>query len=325
MNSLGPDANSVAGADQARRYARGMRSSLVGLAINLTLAAGKLVAGVIGTSYALIADAIESLGDSIGSIIVWRGLKIAQRPPDPEHPYGHGKAEPIAGAFVAVLLVGAGIGIAFEAAREIASPHRAPKPFTLAVVLGVVLVKEILFRFLHRVGHETGSHAVRADAWHHRSDAVTSAAAAIGIAIALFGGPGWERADAWAALFASGIILWNGARLLRPSVEELMDRSAGSDLVDETTRLAESLAGVYKVEKLLIRKMGLYYVADMHMEVAPEMTVRDSHSLAHRVKESVQRRFPQIVEVTIHVEPAWDLSGGRPPAASGRAGDDPLP
>ena len=325
MTPFGPDANGPTGTDHARRYARGMRSSMVGLSVNLLLATVKLFAGIVGTSYALIADAIESLGDSLGSIIVWRGLQIAQRPPDPEHPYGHGKAEPIAGALVAVLLVGAGIGIAVEAAREIASPHRAPKPFTLAVVLGVVLVKEILFRFVHRVGHETGSSALRADAWHHRSDAITSAAAAIGIGIALFGGPGWERADAWAALFASGIILWNGTRLLRPSVEELMDRSAGSDMVEETTRVAEARTGVYKVEKLLIRKMGLYYVADMHMEVAPEMTVRDSHSLAHGVKEDVQRRFPQIVEVTIHVEPAWDLSGGRRPAATGRAGDDPSP
>jgi len=315
MTPFGPDANSPTGADHARHYARGMRSSMVGLSVNLILATGKLLAGIVGTSYALIADAIESLGDSLGSLIVWRGLQIAQRPPDPEHPYGHGKAEPIAGALVAVMLVGAGIGIAVEAAREIASPHRTPMPFTLAVVLGVVLVKEILFRFVYRVGHETGSHAVRADAWHHRSDAITSAAAAIGIAISLFGGPGWERADAWAALFASGIILWNGTRMLRPSVEELMDRSAGSDLLDETTRVAEARTGVYKVEKLLIRKMGLYYVADMHLEVAPEMTVRDSHSLAHSVKEDVQRRFPQIVEVTIHVEPAWDLSGGRPPAA----------
>jgi len=320
-----PSVDNPTAADHAQRYARGMRSSMIGLSVNLLLATGKLLAGIIGTSYALIADAIESLGDSLGSIIVWRGLEIAQRPPDPEHPYGHGKAEPIAGALVAVLLVMAGVGIAVEAAREIAAPHRAPRAFTLAVVLGVVLVKEILFRFVHRVGHETGSVAVRSDAWHHRSDAITSAAAAIGIAIALIGGPGWERADAWAALFASGIILWNGARLVRPSVEELMDRSAGSDLVEETKRVAESRAGVYKVEKLLIRKMGLYYVADMHLEVAPEMTVRDSHALAHGVKEDVQHRFPQIVEVTIHVEPAWDLSGGRPPAASGRAGSDPLP
>ena len=174
-------------------YTRGMRSSLVGLFVNLTLATGKLVAGIIGTSYALVADAIESLGDVIGSLVVWRGLQIASRPPDQDHPYGHGKAEPIAAAFVAVMLVAAGMGIAFQAAREIASPHRAPQPFTLLVVLGVVAIKEGLFRFTRRVGREIGSQAVRTDAWHHRSDAITSLAAAVGISIALIGGKGWEE------------------------------------------------------------------------------------------------------------------------------------
>ena len=298
-------------------YTRGVRSSLVGLFVNLTLAAGKLVAGIVGTSYALVADAIESLGDVIGSIVVWRGLQIASRPPDQDHPYGHGKAEPIAAAFVAVMLVGAGMGIAFQAAREIASPHRAPQPFTLLVVLGVVAIKEGLFRFTRRVGSEIGSQAVRTDAWHHRSDAITSLAAAIGISIALIGGKGWETADAWAALFASAIIIVTGWRMLRPAVEELMDQSPSSGLVEETIEVAESHEGVHRIEKLLLRKMGLYFVADMHLEVHPEMTVRESHALAHDVKEDVQRRFPQIIEVTIHVEPARDLAGKPRPAASG--------
>ncbi len=298
-------------------YTRGMRSSLVGLFVNLTLATGKLVAGIIGTSYALVADAIESLGDVIGSLVVWRGLQIASRPPDQDHPYGHGKAEPIAAAFVAVMLVAAGMGIAFQAAREIASPHRAPQPFTLLVVLGVVAIKEGLFRFTRRVGREIGSQAVRTDAWHHRSDAITSLAAAVGISIALIGGKGWETADAWAALFASAIIIVTGWRMLRPAVEELMDQSPSSGLVEETIEVAESHEGVHRIEKLLLRKMGLYFVADMHLEVHPEMTVRESHALAHDVKEDVKRRFPQIIEVTIHVEPARDLAGKPRPAAPG--------
>ncbi|MGE5179733.1 MAG: cation diffusion facilitator family transporter [Bacteroidota bacterium] len=295
-------------------YIRGMRSSLIGLGVNLTLATGKLVAGLVGTSYALIADAIESLGDVVGSLIVWRGLQIASRPPDHNHPYGHGKAEPIAAALVSVMLVGAGIGIAVEATREIASPHRAPKAFTLAVVLGVVAIKELMFRFVHRVGSETGSHAVRTDAWHHRSDAITSMAAAVGITIALVGGRGWETADAWAALFASAIIITTGWRMIRPAVEELMDQSPASGLVEETIHVAEARPGVYRIEKLLLRKMGLYFVGDMHLEVHPEMTVRESHALAHDVKEDVQRRFPQIIEMTIHVEPARDLAMAQPPA-----------
>jgi cation diffusion facilitator family transporter len=294
------------------RYERGMRSSVIGLVANLLLGVGKLLAGIAGHSQALVADAVESLGDSVGSIVVWRGLHVASRPPDADHPYGHGKAEPLAAALVAVLLVVAGVGIAVESVHQIVIPHQSPAPYTLAVVLGVVLIKEVLYRFVSRVGRETGSHAVRTDAWHHRSDAITSGAAALGIAIALVGGRGYEAADDWAALFASGIILLSGWRLLRPAVEELMDTSPPHSLVDEATRVAEARPGVFKVEKLLMRKMGIYYVADMHLEVAPDMSVRESHALAHGVKEDVQRQLPQIVEMTIHVEPAWELSGGRP-------------
>jgi cation diffusion facilitator family transporter len=293
-------------------YARGQRSSAIGLVVNLLLGAGKLVAGILGHSQALVADAVESLGDSVGSLVVWRGLQVASRPPDADHPYGHGKAEPIAAAAVAILLIAAGVWIAVESVHQIVVPHQSPAPFTLAVVLGVVVIKEALFRFVAKVGRETGSHAVHTDAWHHRSDAITSGAAAIGIAIALVGGRGFEAADDWAALFASGIIILSGWRLLRPAVQELMDTSPAKPLVEEARRVAEARSGVYKVEKLLMRKMGIYYVADMHLEVAPEMSVRESHALAHSVKEDVQRHLPQIVEVTIHVEPAWDLSGGRP-------------
>jgi len=305
-------------------YTRGIRSSLVGLGVNLALATGKLVAGFLGTSYALVADGIESLGDSVGSIVVWRGLQIASRPPDSDHPYGHGKAEPIAAALVSVLLVVAGIGIAFEAAREIAAPHHTPRPFTLAVVLGVVAIKEVMFRFMHKVGSETGSRAVRTDAWHHRSDAITSLAAAIGITIALVGGRGWETADAWAGLFASAIIMVTGWRMLRPAVEELMDRSPSTGLIEEVIRAAEAHSHVYRIEKLLLRKMGLYFVADMHLEVHPEMSVRESHALAHDVKEDIQRQFPQLIEMTIHVEPARDLAGtSRSPTEPGGGSSAP--
>jgi cation diffusion facilitator family transporter len=285
-------------------YDRGMRASLLGLVINLFLALGKLAAGVLGHSHALIADATESLGDVFGSVIVWRGLKIAARPPDPEHPYGHGKAEPIAAALVAVLLVGAGVGIAIQSVHEIASPHEGPAAFTLVVLLGVIAVKEGLFQRVNRVGKRIGSGAVHTDAWHHRTDAITSALAAVGIAIALIGGKGYEVADDWAALFASGVILFSGLRLLRPSVEELMDRSPEPGLVQKATQVAEDRPGVHRVEKLLMRKMGLYYVADMHLEVSPTMTVFEGHAIAHGVKEAVRAALPQIVELTIHIEPA---------------------
>ncbi len=286
------------------RYGRGMRASMLGLVANLFLALGKLLAGILGHSHALIADATESLGDVFGSLIVWRGLEIASRPPDSEHPYGHGKAEPIAAALVAVLLLMAGVGIAIQSVHEIRSPHQGPAAFTLLVLLAVIAIKEGLFQRIHRVGRKIGSGAVHTDAWHHRSDAITSAAAGVGIAVAIIGGKGYEAADDWAALFASGVIFFTGLRLLRPATEELMDRSPEPSLVERATRVAEGHDGVHRVEKLLMRKMGIYFVADMHLEVSPTMTVFEGHEIAHGVKEAVRSAFPQIVELTIHVEPA---------------------
>jgi cation diffusion facilitator family transporter len=290
-------------------YRRGKRSSAIGLLTNLVLAIGKLTAGILGHSQALIADATESLGAVFGSVAVWQGLEIASRPPDQDHPYGHGKAEPIAAASVAILLLAAAVTIAVESVHQIAAPQRGPAPFTLVVLLGVILIKEGLFRFVMRVGSGIGSHAVHTDAWHHRSDALTSAAAAIGIAVALIGGPGYEAADDWAALFASMIVVTTGIRLLRPAVGELMDRNPGADLVGEVTAVAEARPGVHRVEKLLMRKMGLYYVADMHLEVRPDMTIWEGHEIAHEVKEAIQGRLPRIVEITIHVEPAYPPAG----------------
>ena len=286
------------------QYDRGMRASMLGLVANLALALGKLVAGVLGHSHALTADATESLGDVFGSLIVWRGLKIASRPPDSEHPYGPGKAEPIAAALVAVLLMVAGVGIAIQSVHEIRSPSEGPAAFTLVVLLIVIAIKEGLYQRVHRVGRKIGSAAVRTDAWHHRSDALTSAVAAVGIAVSIIGGKGYEVADDWAALFASGVILFTGVRLLRRPTEELMDRSPGPGLQERVIRIAEDRPDVHRVEKLLMRKMGLYYVADMHLEVAPTMTVFEGHEIAHRVKEAVQAAMPQMVELTIHIEPA---------------------
>ena len=210
----------------------------------------------------------------------------------------------IAAGLVAVLLLMAGVGIAIQSIHEIRAPHEGPAAFTLVVLLIVIAIKEGLFQRMHRLGRRIGSAAVHTDAWHHRTDAITSAAAAVGIAVSIIGGRGYEVADDWAALFASGVILFTGLRLLRPATEELMDRSAEPGLVERATDVAERFEGVHRVEKLLMRKMGLYYVADMHLEVSPTMTVFEGHEIAHGVKEAVRSALPQIVELTIHVEPA---------------------
>src|SRR4051794_7816841 len=193
------------------------RIALVGMLLNLVLAIVKIAAGVVGNAYALIADGIESVLDIGGSAVIWGGLKFAARPPDETHPYGHGKAEPLAAIIVALGVLAASAGLAIESVREIRTPHHGPAPFTLVILIVVIVVKEVLFRYVNRIGRDVESTAVQTDAWHHRADAFTSTAAFIGISVALIGGEGWQSADDWAALFACGVIATNGLRLLRPA------------------------------------------------------------------------------------------------------------
>jgi cation diffusion facilitator family transporter len=282
---------------------RGVRATQLGLLVNAALALAKLLAGVIGHSYALIADAIESAADVFSSLIVWGGLQIAAQPADEDHPYGHGRAESLAAAVVGIMLVGAAVGIAVQAVREIRTPHHAPAPFTLVVLVLVVLVKETLFRTMLRVGNETGSSAVRADAWHHRSDAITSLAAFIGIGVALLGGSGWEAADDWAALVASAIILVNGIRIITPAVNDLMDRSPGAELTERVAAAAEEVDGVRAIEKLMLRRAGTGLFVDLHVQADPAMSLHDAHELSGRVKSAIRRAEPRVLGALIHMEP----------------------
>ena len=286
------------------RLQRGLRATFIGLTVNALLAVIKLTAGLLGHSYALVADAVESLADIFSSIVVWRGLVVAAAPADKEHPYGHGKAEPIAAAIVSTLLLLAACGIGVEAIREIITPHHAPAPFTLAVLLAVVAAKETLFRFVFHEGTSVDSSAVRTDAWHHRSDAITSLAAAIGISVALIGGKGYEFADDVAAIVAAGIIAWNGWRLLRPALDDLMDTAPDFAVHAEVRGIAATIPGVIAVEKCLVRKMGYHLFVDMHVEVAPDMTVQQAHEIAHAVKDKVREQMPAVFDVLVHIEPA---------------------
>ena len=274
------------------------------MAANVVLASVKLAAGIFGNSHALIADAVESFSDIFSSLIVWRGLVVAAEPPDEEHPYGHGKAEPIAAAIVSVMLLVAALWIAFRSVHEIIEPHLSPAPFTLAVLLGVVVVKEGLFRFVAREGEAVDSSVVRTDAWHHRSDAITSVAAGIGITVALIGGKGYESADDVAAIAAAGVIAWNGWRLLRPALDELMDTAPSREIIDQIQRIASVTPGVAEVEKCIVRKVGFQYFVDMHVEVDPQMTVERSHEIAHDVKNRIRAKLPAVSDVLIHIEPA---------------------
>ena len=272
--------------------------------VNLVFAAAKILGGFIGNAYVLIADGIESALDIAGSLIIWGGLKFAARPPDETHPYGHGKAEPIAAVVVAFGVLAAALGLAIESIREIRTPHHAPAPFTLGILIVVIVVKEILFRYVNRVGRNVESTAVHTDAWHHRSDALTSAAAFIGITAALIGGRGWESADDWAALFACCVIAANGVRLLRPALYEIMDTAPRGEIVDRVRNAAAAVPGVIEVEKSFVRKMGVSFYVDLHVRVNARITVREGHDIAHKVKRAIQETDGRIADVLVHIEPA---------------------
>jgi cation diffusion facilitator family transporter len=282
----------------------GARVALLGMAINLVLAVVKIAAGIFGNAYALIADGIESALDIAGSAVIWGGLKFAARPPDATHPYGHGKAEPIAGAVVATGVIVAAVGLAIASVREIYTPHHAPAPYTLVVLVVVIVIKELLYRSVMRVGRDVESTAVQTDAWHHRSDALTSLAAFIGISIALIGGEGWQSADDWAALFACALIAANGGRLLWPALHEIMDTAPRIDLCGPIRTAAMKVDGVEEVEKCLARKMGLAFYIDLHVRVDGGISVRAGHDIAHQVKAAIRSTDPRITDVLVHVEPA---------------------
>ena len=272
--------------------------------MNVFLAGAKLAAGILGHSYALIADSVESLADVFSSVIVWRGVVLAAEPADENHPYGHGKAEPIAAAIVATMLLLAALGIGTQAVRQIFSPHQGPSSFTLLVLLLTIVVKEGLFRFVLREGVQIESSVVRTDAWHHRSDAITSLVAAVGITIALIGGKGFESADSIAASVGAVIIAWNGWRLLRPALDELMDAAPSQSFNAEIKAIAGKIEGVIAVEKCIVRKMGFHYFVDMHVQVDPQMTVQKAHEIAHRVKDAIREQLPTVYDVLVHIEPS---------------------
>ena len=286
------------------RFKRSVRVAFLGMAANTLLCAAKLTAGLVGHSYALVADAVESLADIFSSVVVWGGVVVAAEPADESHPYGHGKAEPIAASVVAILLLLAAVGIVIQAVYGIISPRQSPAPFTLLVLIASIVIKESLFRFVRREGEILDSSVVRADAWHHRTDVITSLATLAGIGIAIVGGPKYQSADSVAAIVAATIIAWNGWRFLRPALDELMDAAPDENFNTQIKGVAEKISGVDAVEKCIARKTGYHYFVDMHVEVDPKMTVERAHEIAHQVKDAIRKAFPTVFDVLVHIEPS---------------------
>jgi cation diffusion facilitator family transporter len=282
---------------------KAIRTTQIGIGISIVLVFLKAISGHIGHSYALIADATETGADVFSSTLLWIGLRIAMKPADPKHPYGHGKAEPIASIIISFFLMAASVWIGWHALELAMVPHAMPQKFTLYVLMIVILIKEAMFRYVLKVGKQIDSNAVKADAYHHRSDAITSVAAFIGITIALICGKGYEGADDWAALLASGLIFYNAIQLLRPGLEEIMDAAPSAEIVDQVRELAAEVEEVKLIEKCYVRKMGFDYFVDLHIEVAPELTVAEGHRIAHAVKDKLLASELSIKDVLIHIEP----------------------
>lgn len=277
---------------------------LRGVALNAALAAAKLAGGIFGHTYALVADAAESCLDILTSLLVWAGFRVAARPPDANHPYGHGKAEPLAALAVALFIFLVAGWIGWHAAREIMTPHHTPAWWTLLVLAGVVAAKLFFSRRLDLAGEEVGSTALGAEAMHHRSDALTSAAAFVGICIALLGGPGWEVADDWAALFACVIIAFNGFGVLTKALSDVMDTAASAEFEQGVRTVALAVPGVLALDKVRVRKSGLSHLVDIQVRVDGSLTVVQGHDIAHAVKDALLGSAShRISDVSVHIEP----------------------
>jgi cation diffusion facilitator family transporter len=270
---------------------------------NTLLALIKWLSGYFGNSYAMIADAIESTADIFASLLVLFGLKYASKPADKNHPYGHGRAEPLITFLVVGFLIISAVIIAYESIHNIGTPHELPKPFTLFVLGAIIIWKEISYRLVLKKSKETNSSSLKADAWHHRSDAITSIAAFIGISIALFFGKGYESADDWAALFASGFIIYNSYLIFRPALGEIMDEHLYDDIELRVRAIAKQVEGVIDTEKCYIRKTGMKYYIDLHAVVDAGISVKSGHDIARNLKNTLKTEMTELADVLVHIEP----------------------
>ena len=303
MPTQSSEALEAARMNPERSLRTGQGSAFKGILFNGALGGAKLAAGVLGHSYALIADASESFADVMGSCVTLYALKKASEPADSDHPSGHGRAETLASAVTALALIGVGALILWQAAGSLNEPRHGPSPLALLVLVPVILVKEWMFHWMRARGKEIGSLAVVADAWHQRSDVFTSVAALTGIIVAWVGGPAWSHADSWAAMAASLWLMGTGLWLLGPTLHELMEGSVDPALLEFIQETTVHCPGIRGVDKVWVRKLGMRLMVDLHVEVDPDISVQEGHRLSHQVKAQLQRELPQVRDVMVHVEP----------------------
>jgi cation diffusion facilitator family transporter len=282
---------------------KAIQTTYISIIGNFILAVAKGITGVFGNSYALVADAIESLTDVFSSALVLFGIKYSARPADSNHPYGHGRAETLVTFLVVGFLLISATFIAYESIVNIQTPHETPENYTLIVLAIIIVVKEVFYRIVSKKSKELNSSSLKADAWHHRSDAITSLMAFIGISIAIFMGPGYETADDWAALFASFFIVYNAYLIFRPALGEILDEHVYEDMVKEIRRISEQVDGVQGTEKCFVRKTGMTYLVDLHLVVNGNLSVIQGHEISHAAKDKLMEELPELANILIHIEP----------------------
>jgi cation diffusion facilitator family transporter len=282
-------------------YHESRRAALWGIGVSVALGSVKLLGGLLGHSLALLSDAMHSLVDAAISAALLAALVVAQRPPDREHPYGHGRVEAVAGAGVALVLLALAASIAYKSLSTIAIRHHPPAGFALVIACGGPFVQELLYRYVSRLARRTGSTALLATAWDYRLDALGGIGVLIGVALAKWAG--WAWADHVAAVLVAGTVLWIGGGLLWENVQALIDRQADPEILWLVREEAQAVPGVLAVEKLRVRRKGIEHVAEIHVQVDGGQTVSGGHEIGHAVKDRLIGRVPSISDVVVHVEP----------------------
>jgi cation diffusion facilitator family transporter len=282
-------------------YRESRRAAFLGVCVSLALGMVKLLGGLLGHSLGLLSDAVHSLVDAAISIALLAALVIAQRPPDKEHPYGHGRVEAVAGASVALILLALSFAIAYESLSTMAARYAPPSSFTLVIAGGGAIFQELLYRYVSRVARRTGSTALLATAWDYRLDALGGIGVLIGVGLAKWAGLPW--ADHVAAVLIAGTVFWIGGQLLWENIQSLMDRQADPEILRSVRDEAGAVLGVLAVEKLRVRRMGIEHIAEIHVQVDANATVRGGHEIAHAVKDRIVTRIPSVSDVIVHVEP----------------------
>lgn len=282
--------------------------TLTGTALNAALIVLKFIAGIVGRSSAMVADAVHSLSDFVTDAIVLVFVRIADKPRDKGHAYGHGKFETFATLIIGVILALAGIGLMINGIELIIASVKGttiPRPGMLALVIAVLSIvsKEWLYHYTIRKGRKVKSHAVIANAWHHRSDAISSGGTLVGIAGAMFLGDRWRILDPIAAVAVSVFIIKSGYDIMKPSVNELLEASLPDDDESEIVSLVKSVPGVRDVHNLRTRHIGNDIAADFHVTMDGDMSLRDAHNIATAAENAIKKRFGEGSIVNVHMEP----------------------